>query len=1646
MNRSAKKLLSVLLAAIFIVPLPFNSGRIKASGEKVDNSKIHSILSKKLSKQFSSEDIKKKLQTNDNFNDNAPLAHTDPNDTIRVIVQMKDKPILQETKNTKGIKAAIASKTKQANALKKQQDAVISKAKKLKGAKIRNNFIYTANGFSMDIKRSELDKLKALKGVKSVKEANKYTPDMAYAKALTQAYSTWHDYGYKGQGTVVAVLDSGIDVTHKDMRLSDSTVPKLTEDNVKIGDDDPGKYYTKKIPYAYNFADKNDDMLDTNPLTGMHGMHVAGIVAANGIESETERLQAIQGVAPEAQILSLRVFSNRPEEKYAYSDDIAAAIESAVTHQADVINMSLGSIAGFQDPNDVEQEAIRNASENGVIVVVSAGNSAYSTYTQKFANVVDTGLVGAPGIAQDALQVASYENTNVTVSLFEYSASSKNGKLAYMPADINPTGILTAQYDMVDCNLGTTADFEGKNLEGKIALVKRGGITFVEKQLNAQKAKAVGIIVYNKDGAEDYVKMAGDPQITIPAIFIKNSDGVQLKNLINGGVKVSFKGEVAGIDNTNKNQMSDFTSWGPAPNLAFKPEIAAPGGQIYSTVNNSKYESMSGTSMASPHVAGAEALLAQAIREKNLDLQGIDLINYAKATSINTAVPKLDSNGIPFSPRRQGAGLIQIEDAIKNNVTVTDLNGNAAVALKELNDKKTTVRLMINNYSDKDVTYKFINNGGVLTEVKEAEGMSSDVVIPGASLIFDKDQITIPKNDSKIAYVTISLPDNFDKQQFVEGFIKLQPVTTGIPALNVPYMGFYGNWSNMEIIDRPMWDNNTVYGTTTLITSNGGKLSYLGVDGDNVNPQKIAISPNDDGYSDIAIPYLVFLRNAKNMNITIQKRNGEIVRDISNDTYITKDVINEQNGSVGRYDEKWTWDGKIKNSDTGLLEVKEGQYFVVIKSKIDYDNATYQDFEMPVMVDVTAPEIQLTSSKVAHTTKYMLKWKAKDQLSGIGANGVMLNGTLLEDVTINNLGNDEYCCELNLNEGDNDIDILSLDNANNMSQLTTKISCIPLNITFDNLVNDMRVKTPQLNVTGRLNCQVKNLLINGVNAVINNDLTFSAAISLPSVTNDVTVKAIDFDETVLKDYTIRVYCDTTPPTMNFVLPKVDGDGKVYTNKDSITVQGSVYDDTFGYNFYINGELKIEVNLPEIGGETGTKRDFNYEVPVTNGCKVEIKAVDTVGNEAPVKTFDVVVDKEKPVITITTIENGKSYNHDLLPQISTNEGTITSVTLNGNPYNYNNEVISNEGNYKLIATAVDKAGNTAVSEVNFTIDKTNPIINITGVEEGKYYNTDVTPVVTTNEGTLTMTLNGKDYNGSAIKADGEYVLVAKAVDAASNSSESTVKFVIDKTNPVINITGVEDGKYYNKDVTPVVTANEGTLTMKLNGNDYNGEVISAEGQYELVATAVDKAGNITQNTVKFVIDKTNPVISVTGVEDGKYYNTDVTPGITSNEGTLTMKLNGKDYKGEVISAEGKYELIILVVDKAGNSSQNTIKFFIDKTSPKITVKGVEDGKTYTTSVKPQITCSEGKLTITLDNNKYNGEEITALGKHQLIIVSIDKANNTTKKIINFSIEKPKSKLVQTGYFFDLKVCILIGALFIGLGAFMIISKKKHKKLV
>ncbi len=945
-------------------------------------------------------------------------------DKVRVIIEVEGDPAITfATKQGKKFSNLNENKKNELlnNVLKSQEKVKNQFASKKVKIEFKENFTTVFNGFSGVVEYGQIAAIEKLAGVANVTVSTEYErpdakPEMKYSKELVEAQRAWDDYGFDGEGMIVGVIDTGVDPSHKDFVLTNDEKGNLTKDDVDgaIAENGLlGKFHTAKVPYGYNYMDESQEILDLGPGASMHGMHVAGTVGANGDEENG----GIKGVSPEAQILALKVFGNDPGMGSTWGDIYVKAIDDSIILGADVLNLSLGSTASFVSPEDPEQKAIERAVENGVLMSISAGNSAHfaNGFNNPLASNPDIGVLGSPGLSYDSLQVASIENSFMDMEGVSYSFGDTKGVAPFMSAgSVAPSDLDVKTFGLEYAGLGgTDADFAGKDFTGKFALIQRGVYDFVSKTRNAQAAGAAGVIIYNT--ADGYINMASEPDIVIPQLFMLKTDGDRLAAQIKDGVEVtlSFDGEQVTSGNPSAGEMSAFTSWGVTPNLDFKPEITAPGGNILSTFQDDQYGSMSGTSMAAPHVSGGSAIVLQRVDE-DFGLEGKARVEMAKNIMMNTGKLVQDKGTVqgmldlenPYSPRRQGAGLMQLHAALSTPVVVTEkVKGEGKVALKEVGEK-INFTLNATNYSDKAVTYNMDANIqtdmalfgelGYATDELEAQEIADAVV----TLNGGEKTIEIPANGSATIEVTIDLAkakvlsptadgyvnieEVFTNGYFVEGFVTLSNETQ--PELSVPYVGFKGDWNAAPVLDELAYDkNDSFYGQAGMVTKSEDNYNFLGYNplSKEKNVANIAISPNSDGAHEVAIPVLSFLRNAKLVEYNVLDENKKPLRKIMSENNIRKNYYDGGSGGAQMYrlNPSVAWDGKVKNE-----VVADGQYYYEVSTTIDFKGKEAQKVQIPVIVDTIAPVVKANLDGNAVT------FSATDERSGVAYVELMVNG------------------------------------------------------------------------------------------------------------------------------------------------------------------------------------------------------------------------------------------------------------------------------------------------------------------------------------------------------------------------------------------------------------------------------------------------------------------------------------------------------------------------------------------------------------------------------------------------------------------------------------------------------------------------------
>jgi minor extracellular serine protease Vpr len=486
------------------------------------------------------------------------------------------------------------------------------------------------DALTVELPIKKLPRLYRLGFVNRVYPSARFTLSLDDSPALIGATAFSHATGATGQGVKIAVVDDGIDQTSPFFDPAGYAYPPGFPRGQR-------SYTTPKVIVARAYPGPGSGKAGRLPLdrkASFHGTHVAGIAAGDAGTTapagpDHPEVHGLSGVAPGAWLGSYRVFNvPTPVGNSAYTPQIVAAFEDAVSDGMDVINFSGGG--PMNDPaNDALVEAVHNVAAAGVVPVISAGNDR---------DDFGLGSVGAPGTAPDAISVAAVSNTHVFAPVLTVSAPAGLPPIPFnRGASSTPPAWGTIDQRLVD--VGTIVGTDGKpvdhylcgpsnnveapastlpagSLTGSIALVSRGYCTFVSKSLRAKAAGAEGIVlVDNRPGEANGVPL----RLAIPSAMVADVDGARLRAAIadtGGRATVRVGSTPVEIQTGRGGTPTSFSSAGLTPfGHDLKPDVSAPGGSILSSTLRETigepFAVFDGTSMAAPHVAGAAALLRQ---------------------------------------------------------------------------------------------------------------------------------------------------------------------------------------------------------------------------------------------------------------------------------------------------------------------------------------------------------------------------------------------------------------------------------------------------------------------------------------------------------------------------------------------------------------------------------------------------------------------------------------------------------------------------------------------------------------------------------------------------------------------------------------------------------------------------------------------------------------------------------------------------------------------------------------------------------------------------------------------------------------------------------------------------------------------------
>lgn len=457
---------------------------------------------------------------------------------------------------------------------KESGEKAIKELSSLKNTKVLYTYDRIFNGSAIETTPDNLDKIKQIEGISSVERAQKVQPMMNHARkeigveeAIDYLKSINAPFGknFDGRGMVISNIDTGTDYRHKAMRIDDDAKASMRFKKEDLKGTDKNYWLSDKIPHAFNYynggkitVEKYDDGRD---YFDPHGMHIAGILAGNDTEQDIKNFNGIDGIAPNAQIFSYKMYSDAGSG-FAGDETMFHAIEDSIKHNVDVVSVSSG-FTGTGLVGEKYWQAIRALRKAGIPMVVATGNYATSASSSSWdlvANnhlkMTDTGNVTRTAAHEDAIAVASAKNQ--TVEFDKVNIGGESFKYRNIGAFFDKNKITTnedgtkapSKLKFVYIGKGQDQDLIGLDLRGKIAVMDR---IYTKDLKNAFKkamdkgARAIMVVntvnYYNRDNWTELPAMGyeADEGTKSQVFSISGDDGVKLWNMINPDKKTEVK-------------------------------------------------------------------------------------------------------------------------------------------------------------------------------------------------------------------------------------------------------------------------------------------------------------------------------------------------------------------------------------------------------------------------------------------------------------------------------------------------------------------------------------------------------------------------------------------------------------------------------------------------------------------------------------------------------------------------------------------------------------------------------------------------------------------------------------------------------------------------------------------------------------------------------------------------------------------------------------------------------------------------------------------------------------------------------------------------------------------------------------------------
>ena len=1569
-----------------------------------------------------------------------------------VVLELADDPVAVVRGRRPGRRLAHAEQDQIARTIRLRQDALVPLIR-AQGVRVMSTLQHAINGIKVRGTPAQIAALAQLPGIVAVKPVLTYEIENSVSVPFIGAPSVWSGTpGILGEHVKVGVIDTGVDYTHANFggpgtvaayqaalatdtaapspSMFGAAAPKIKGGTDLVGDN-------------YNSASTDPARLvphpDPNPLDcNGHGSHVAGTIAGFGVLSTgatfhgpydpTTELQSFTigpGVAPGADLYSIRVFGCTGS-----TDMTVEAIDWAVANEMDVVNLSLGSPYGAADSAD--SEAATNAAAGGMIVAISAGNNGSVPY-----------ILGSPGAADKVITVAAMDARSPRVFPAAngfLTPSGQNLTLLDANGGAFTDGVTLSIVVLRNAN-GTMSsgciesEYKDATITGKLVVMLRGTCNRTDHAIFGQRHGAAAVAMINNAAGYSPFEEA-IPGVTIPFFSMRGSpaaDGTLL------AVSTAVTLTKTTLPDAAYHTMATFSSTGPRGGDGhFKPDVSAPGVNIFSTLFGSGTggEFLSGTSMASPHVAGVAALEIQAHPTWDRGDVRLGIVNTADSAPI-----------VGYLPRLSGGGVVQALAAMRSTVVAEGNDGAPNLsfgAIEFTDDYHGGGDVALRNLGDRLATFNVTTTAGSGSVPHSAVANPSSVAVAaGQSAVVHLD-LTVPA----------ATTGNADGFRELAGLLRFVPATAtdnnGV-SLTVPYHAVPR--ARAQVVTA-IPDGFGPSGTTTVTArvsnfspSVPGSFAFYnwGLKGSR---------------TDLGAPGL--------RAVGVKSFVSSGVIEFAVDTF---GPISQLFGAGGiEIDMDTTGDGVLDYAvyaDSTTFATSPIDRVITLVYNFHTRTATTSGFVVPYHTDQSTFLLPVRMSSVGlsganprfrySATIYNLKTGQSDTLAGPALFNAFNPAIRLNNPVVVSTNSDGVVGVFDPTDpSTNGFDAsLTLD--------PVEWSSSPaLGVMVVNRDNFAGAAQAQLIAVPTATAALQSITIMPASAslVVGEWQQFHAIATFSDGTDQDVTAAVTWSSSadglagVSASGNVWAVSPGGPAVITATHDGIQGTSTVSVQKASTTTARSVdrADAVAGELVTFNAAAVVE--SPGAGIPTGTVTFYDGAAAlgtraVINGTSAFTTSLtagqhsitarydgDTnfLASTSGVLPFTVAPppDTTPPVITVTGVFDGQYSNAaGVTPIFSATDDSLATVTatLDDAPF-VSGTMVTAEGPHTFVVSAADTAGNRSQSIVHFTLDRTPPTLDVASPAEGAHVVatmttfsgtvSDANAVFVTVAGTPVPAVSG-NFSTSVALTPGANTIAVVVTDVAGNSTSLSRHVFSNVVPPALTLQSPINGLVTNAasvevrglatpgDPADVVTVTvQGETVAVLPDGSFSAAVALVDGANTIIVVATDGYGLRATAARSVIRDATPPAITISGVADGQYSNAAaLAPAYSAtdeNLTTVTATIDGAPFvSGAPVSTEGAHSLVVIAADAAGNQSGVTVHFTLDRTPPVLIVASpLESAQLAAASTTVTGTVADGTLVslsvqglpVELAGSAFSRSVALAPGANTITAIAVDAAGNTT----------------------------------------------------